>query len=84
MPTYEYRCERGHVFEAEQSVLDPPLKTCMVDKHAGSNCCAIGTCNAPCKRLISESSFILKGTGWAKDGYGNGTQRKNKRTPKSS
>jgi hypothetical protein len=26
-------------------------------------------CEAPVKRLISKTSFILKGDGWYKDGY---------------
>ena len=30
-------------------------------------------CNSTgCKRLVSRTSFILKGSGWALDGYGGG------------
>ena len=71
MPTYEYVCNGGHEFEAEQTMQEAPIERCP-------------KCRRLCKRLISTSSFILKGTGWAKDGYGNGTKRKGKRTPKSS
>lgn len=56
MPTYEYQCSKGHHFEVEQSMKDAPLKRCTV-------------CRAVCKRLISLTSFTLKGTGWFKDGY---------------
>lgn len=57
MPTYEYECGKGHHFEVEQSISDPPLKRCRV-------------CRAKARRLISASSFILKGGGWYADGYG--------------
>jgi putative FmdB family regulatory protein len=57
MPTYEYQCSKGHLFEAEQSIHDPALKRCRV-------------CRAKATRLISASSFILKGGGWYSDGYG--------------
>lgn len=69
MPTYEYVCEAGHEFEAVQSIKDEPLRTCPQDKFSESNTCALGICNAPVKRLISKTSFILKGKGWFKDGY---------------
>lgn len=51
MPTYEYECEAGHRFEKVQRMTDDALKTCEV-------------CDAPAERLISASSFILKGGGW--------------------
>jgi len=57
MPTYEYECSKGHLFEAEQSIHDPALKRCRI-------------CRAKATRLISASSFILKGGGWYSDGYG--------------
>jgi putative FmdB family regulatory protein len=57
MPTYEYQCSKGHLFEAEQSIHDPALKRCRI-------------CRAKATRLISASSFILKGGGWYSDGYG--------------
>lgn len=62
MPTYEYECEKcKKVFEAEQKISDAPLST-----HEGGR----KPCGGKVKRLISgSSSFVLKGGGWAKDGY---------------
>lgn len=57
MPTYEYECSKGHQFEVEQSITEPALKRCRI-------------CRAKARRLISASSFILKGGGWYSDGYG--------------
>ncbi len=57
MPTYEYECSKGHQFEVEQSITEPALKRCRI-------------CRAKVRRLISASSFILKGGGWYSDGYG--------------
>jgi putative FmdB family regulatory protein len=57
MPTYEYECSKGHVFEVEQSITADPLKRCKI-------------CRAKVRRLISASHFILKGSGWYADGYG--------------
>jgi len=59
MPTYEYRCEAcGHEFEIEQRITADRLTDCPA-------------CKQPkLERLISASSFTLKGGGWYKDGYG--------------
>ena len=57
MPTYEYECKNGHEFEVEQRITDEPLKRCRLGR-------------ARARRLISRSSFILKGSGWYSDGYG--------------
>jgi len=58
MPVYEYACSKcGHEFEAEQRITEPPLKTCP-------------RCRArKLKRLISHTSFVLKGSGWYADLY---------------
>ena len=58
MPVYEYACEKcGHEFEAEQRITEAPLKTCP-------------RCKArKVKRLISQTSFVLKGGGWYADLY---------------
>jgi putative FmdB family regulatory protein len=58
MPVYEYACEKcGHEFEAEQRITEPPIKTCP-------------RCRArKVKRLISQTSFVLKGGGWYADLY---------------
>jgi len=65
MPLYDYRCSKGHEFEVDQSIKDEPIKTC---REKG--------CRAKVKRLISKTSFRLKGSGWFSDGYGSGTQKK--------
>jgi putative FmdB family regulatory protein len=59
MPVYEYQCQDcGHQFEAEQRISEPKLKDCP-------------QCNkAALERLISATSFQLKGGGWYRDGYG--------------
>src|SRR5688572_22499004 len=58
--TYEYVCEAcGHLWEAEQSIKDSPLKKCV----------SCGKSKA--KRLVSGGTgFLLKGGGWYADGYG--------------
>ena len=61
MPIYEYRCTKnGHEFEVIQKFSDPPLKKC---RHCGSKV----------EKLISVSSFVLKGSGF----YVNDYARKN-------
>jgi putative FmdB family regulatory protein len=58
MPVYEYLCKAcDHEFEREQRISDKPLKKCP----------ACGSMKA--KRLISRTSFILKGGGWYSDLY---------------
>ena len=59
MPIYEYACGKCESeFEAEQRITDDPLKKC---PECGSK---------RVKRLISRTSFALKGGGWYADGYG--------------
>lgn len=57
MPTYEYSCRSCGSFEKEQRITDPKLDACP-------------TCGAKVERLISRTSFALKGGGWYSDGYG--------------
>ena len=58
MPIYEYQCDKcGHEFEREQRMADPPVKTCPECKARRVT------------KLISRSSFVLKGGGWYADGY---------------
>ena len=58
MPVYEYCCQAcGHEFEREQRITEDPIKTC-------PKCRA-----AQAKRMISRTSFVLKGGGWYSDLY---------------
>jgi len=53
MPLYEYRCEAcGNISEHLQKMADPPPPSCE----------ACG--NGPLTKLMSQTSFILKGSGW--------------------
>lgn len=57
MPIYEYECQDcGKQFEVFQGISEKPLKKCQY-------------CHGKAKRLISQSSFALKGGGWYRDGY---------------
>jgi putative FmdB family regulatory protein len=71
MPTYEFKCEScGHQFEAQTKMDDPP-PTCPY-VHVGPDSSQV--CGGPTRRLISQTTFILKGGGWANDGYGGGSR----------
>jgi putative FmdB family regulatory protein len=70
MPIYEYQCDKcGHEFEREQRMADSPVKTCPRCKARRVT------------KLISRSSFVLKGGGWYADGYSDSKQPDD--TPKS-
>jgi putative FmdB family regulatory protein len=57
MPIYEYQCEACQdVIEAQQRLSEKPLTICPA-------------CTGKLKKLISRSSFQLKGGGWYSDGY---------------
>ena len=52
MPIYEYSCrECSYQFERMQKFSDPPETICP-------------QCNGDVQKLISQSTFHLKGTGW--------------------
>lgn len=66
MPIYEYRCTScGDEFENIQKVNSHPLRKC---KH----------CSGKLEKLISRSSFQLKGGGWFINDYA-GTGRAKKK-----
>ena len=56
MPTYEYEREDGTRFEVQQSISEDALKKCP-------------TTGQKVIRLISSTSFQLKGSGWYKTDY---------------
>ena len=59
MPIYEYQCSKCGVFEVTQRITEDPLKKCP-------------SCRAKVIKLISNTSFQLKGTGWYVTDYGRG------------
>jgi len=57
MPIYEYVCEKcGAQLEVLQKVSDPPLKRCR-------------SCRGKLEKIVSRTSFQLKGSGWYKTDY---------------
>jgi putative FmdB family regulatory protein len=52
MPTYEYRCPKGHRFDVFQKMSDPPVAKCP-------------ECGQPGERMISPGAgFLFKGEGF--------------------
>lgn len=52
MPVYEYECTKcGHQMEVWQKISEAPVEHCEL-------------CSGKTKKIISQSSFHLKGTGW--------------------
>ena len=70
MPTYVYECDAGHEFERVQRITEDALTTCdvAVMKHNETDFVTAG-CGAPCRRVIQAPGIVLKGSGWARDGY---------------
>jgi len=57
MPIYEYKCQKcGRQFEAFRGIADPELKSCKF-------------CKGKVNKLVSLSSFSLKGSGWYATDY---------------
>ena len=59
MPIYEYNCAECGVFETTQRITEDPLEECP-------------TCQRKVRKLISNTSFQLKGSGWYVTDYGRG------------
>jgi len=58
MPIYEYKCEKcENQFEMLQKITAEPLQECP-------------ECGGPVHKLVSSTSFILKGSGWYATDYG--------------
>ncbi|MCS6893677.1 MAG: zinc ribbon domain-containing protein [Deltaproteobacteria bacterium] len=69
MPTYRYQCQCGHEFEFEQKITDEPLNVCPFVSDS-SRCFLSNSKKAyPVQRLIISGNFVLKGSGWYRDGY---------------
>jgi putative FmdB family regulatory protein len=58
MPIYEYKCRKcGKVFEMFQRISDAPTTSCHF-------------CKGPVNKLMSQTTFHLKGAGWYVTDYG--------------
>jgi len=57
MPIYEYKCDKCGIYEVTQRITESPLKKCP-------------TCGRKTERILSRSSFVLKGSGWYQTDYG--------------
>jgi putative FmdB family regulatory protein len=64
MPIYEYRCPKCGTFETMQRITEPALKRCP-------------TCKSKIERMISSTSFVLKGSGWYATDYAKSGSAKN-------
>jgi len=67
MPIYEYKCSKCGEFETMRKITDPPLEKCP-------------TCRRKVTKLMSNTSFQLKGSGWyvtdyAKSGSGGAAKK---------
>ncbi len=58
MPIYEYECPTHGRFEVSQRITEAALSSCSQPQ-----------CSQPVRKLISSTSFALKGGGWYSDGY---------------
>src|ERR1700680_1059950 len=56
MPIYEYQCPKCGIFEVTRRITEAPLKRCP-------------TCKAKVERILSRTSFVLKGSGWYATDY---------------
>jgi len=56
MPIYEYRCVKGHEFEAFQSMSEDSFSKCI-------------ECGAACERVLSAPSIHFKGSGFYTTDY---------------
>jgi len=69
MPIYEYEClDCGKKLEVMQKFNDSPLKTC-------------SQCGGRLHKLISQSSFILKGNGWYVTDYARAAKKQEITSP---
>jgi len=71
MPTYEYRCTKGHTFEVTQSINDEPLTKCEV-------------CGRPIERVLHSPAVHFKGSGFYNTDYGTKKRQREKSASESS
>ena len=70
MPIYEYQCGKCGTFEITQRITKKSLSRCP-------------TCKSKVKKLISNTSFQLKGTGWYVTDYARKDQSSSSKGEKS-
>jgi putative FmdB family regulatory protein len=70
MPIYEYDCPSCGTFEVSQKITEKPLRRCP-------------TCKGKVTKLISSTSFQLKGSGWYVTDYAGKDSKKPKEEGKS-
>jgi len=71
MPLYEYECTKcGRVEEAFQRFSDKPLSKCR-------------QCSGKLHKLISQSAFHLKGSGWYVTDYANKSKSSSSKSQKA-
>ncbi len=71
MPIYEYECTQcGSIEEALQKFSDKPLTRC---RH----------CKGKLNKLVSQSTFHLKGSGWYATDYANKSKNSDKPAKKA-
>lgn len=58
MPIYEFECAKCEVVKEEIF----PINSCPTEIECG-------ICGDPAKKIVSQSTFILVGSGWCRDGY---------------
>jgi putative FmdB family regulatory protein len=64
MPTYEYKCPNGHVFELFKRIADPPPEKCP-------------TCGAaPVETVLYPVPVHFRGSGFYSTDYGRGGRKK--------
>lgn len=64
MPVYEYKCLKcNETFEIFQKFSDSPLTEC-------------SSCGGQIKKLITSTSFVLKGSGWYVTDYPSAARKK--------
>lgn len=70
MPVYEYKCTKcDKKFEVMQKITEDPLTVC-------------SSCSGALKKLITNTSFVLKGSGWYVTDYPSSDRKKEKKTEK--
>lgn len=72
MPIYEYRCTKcSEQIEVNQKITDAPLTEC-------------SSCGGELKKLITNTSFVLKGSGWYVTDYPSPERKKAVEAEKSA